>query len=83
MGPVVILILLVGRSQKKITRRLYYVICKQRKDQILVLGRDCTITARTIDLFRLGEQYLAYQVRNILKTGKRSKVEIGLKRYKD
>ena len=58
-------------SQKRITRWLYYVICKQRKDQILGIERECISTGRTIGCWSYKNQ-----VRSIFKTGKLSKVEI-------
>ena len=41
-GPIVILLLLVGSGQMRITRWLYYVICKQREDRMLVLYKENT-----------------------------------------
>ena len=41
-GPIVILLLLVGSGQMRITRWLYYVICKQIEDRILVLYKENT-----------------------------------------
>ena len=64
------------KSQKRITRWLYYVICKQRKYQILGIERECVQYWKDDGLFELQKQHLAYQVRSILKTGKLSKVEI-------
>ena len=49
MGLVIILLLLIGSGQKRITRWLYYVTSKQRKDQILVTERECISPERTID----------------------------------
>ena len=49
VGPVVMQLLLVRSSQKRITRWLYYVICKQRKDKIWVIERESISTARTMD----------------------------------
>ena len=48
-GLVVILVLLVGRGQKKIVRWLYYVNCKQSKDRISDIERECMNTERTMD----------------------------------
>ena len=49
VGLAVILLMLVGSGQNKITRWLYYVICKQRKDQILLIERECINPGRTMD----------------------------------
>ena len=49
----VLLLLLVESGQKRITRWLYDVICKQRKDQILVTERECVSTGRTMHCLSL------------------------------
>ena len=36
------------KSQKRITRWLHYVICKQKKDQILGIERECISIGRTM-----------------------------------
>ena len=48
-GLVVTPLLLVGNGRKRMTRWLYYVICEQRKDQILVIEKECISTGRTMD----------------------------------
>ena len=50
---VIILVLHAGHGQKKITRGLYCVICKQKKDRILVIERECINTRMTMDYLSL------------------------------
>ena len=48
-GSVVILVLLVGRGQKRIVRWLYYVNWKQSKDRMSDIERECMNIGRTMD----------------------------------